>query len=71
MKRLTVAKRTDRGWMGAMNMAYRVSNEDILPTLKPGDQFTARVYNGDFTLYQVSVVRNRAPVLLQGRKTLA
>jgi cobalt-zinc-cadmium efflux system outer membrane protein len=55
-KRLTVANEPIEGWMGAMSMAYRVSNDDVLPTLKPGDQITARIYFGNLTLYDVAIV---------------
>ena len=55
-KQLTVANEPIEGWMGAMKMAFRVSNEDVLVQLKPGDQITAKVYEGDFTLYDVKVV---------------
>jgi Cu/Ag efflux protein CusF len=55
-KQLTVANEPIEGWMGAMTMAFRVSNEDVLVRLKPGDQITAKVYEGDFTLYDVKVV---------------
>ena len=54
-KRLTVRTEGIAGWMGAMTMAFKVSNEDVLPRLKPGDQITAKVYDGDFTLYDVAL----------------
>ena len=53
-KRLTVASEPIEGWMGAMTMAFKVSNEEVLEHLKPGDQITAKVYEGDFTLYDVA-----------------
>ncbi len=55
-KRLTVSNEAIEGWMGTMTMAYAVSNEDVLTRLKPGDQITAKVYDGDFTLHDVAVV---------------
>jgi outer membrane protein, heavy metal efflux system len=54
-KRLTVNTESIEGWMGAMTMAFKVSNEDVLTRLKPGDQITAKVYDGDFTLYDVAM----------------
>jgi len=55
-KRLTVNSEPIEGWMDGMTMAFRVSNEDVFARVKPGDQITAKVYDGDFTLYDVTVV---------------
>jgi len=55
-KRITVKNEPIDGWMGAMSMAYKVSNEEVLARLKPGDQITAKVYAGDLTLYDVAPV---------------
>ena len=55
-KPLTVTNEPIEGWMGAMTMAYAVGNKDVLNRVKVGDQITAKVYEGDSTLYQVEVV---------------
>ena len=56
-KRLTVSHPAIEGWMGAMTMAYAVDkSEEVLPRIKPGDQIAAKVYDSDFTLYEVQVV---------------
>ena len=55
-KRLTVANEAIEGWMGAMTMAYGVDKADeVLKVVKSGDQITATVYDGDYTLYDVKV----------------
>jgi Cu/Ag efflux protein CusF len=44
------------GWMDSMTMKYKVDDPKILKTVKPGDQITATVYEGDFTqLHKVQV----------------
>ena len=59
-KRVVVNGEKVDGWMNAMSMAYRVDKEEILKTLKPGDQITAKVYEGDFsTLHNVRVVASK------------
>jgi outer membrane protein, heavy metal efflux system len=61
-KRLTVTNEPIEGWMGTMTMGYTVDNEDVLNRVKAGDQITAKVYEGDFKLYDVQVVvQGRAP----------
>jgi cobalt-zinc-cadmium efflux system outer membrane protein len=59
-KRLTVSNEPIEGWMGAMTMAYAVDNEDVLNRVKAGDRITAKVYAGDFKLYEVAVVPQAA-----------
>ncbi|HJT71315.1 MAG TPA: TolC family protein [Terriglobales bacterium] len=54
--RITVTNEPIEGWMGSMTMAFKVSNEEVIPRLKPGDQISAKVYAGDLTLYDVTVV---------------
>jgi cobalt-zinc-cadmium efflux system outer membrane protein len=55
-KRLTVANEPISGGMGAMTMSYSVDNVEVLGRVKPGDHITAKMYEGDMTLYDVQVV---------------
>ena len=56
-KKLTINHEKVDGWMAAMTMSYKVDKEDILKSVKAGDQITARVYEGDFeTVYNVQKV---------------
>jgi Cu/Ag efflux protein CusF len=54
--RLTVNHGKVEGYMDAMTMPYKVDKPDILKQVKVGDQITATVYDGDYTLYDVHVV---------------
>lgn len=48
------------GWMEAMTMDYRVDDPAVLKTVKPGDQISATVYDGDIMmLHKVQVVSSR------------
>jgi cobalt-zinc-cadmium efflux system outer membrane protein len=55
-KPLTVTNEPIEGWMGVMTMAYGVDDRDVLNRVKVGDQITAKVYDGDSTLYEVEEV---------------
>ena len=56
-KSMTVDGENVPGWMMAMAMVYSPDKEDVLKTVKVGDQITATVKDGDFkTLYNVKVV---------------
>jgi Cu/Ag efflux protein CusF len=49
------------GWMDAMTMTYKVDNPSILDKVRPGDQITATVYDGDYSLHKVQIVGRSAP----------
>jgi len=57
-KTLTVNGENVEGWMSAMTMSYSADKPDVYDKVKPGDQTTAKVYDGDFaTLHDVEVVK--------------
>ena len=61
-KSMTVDGENVPGWMMAMAMMYTPDKEDVLKTVKVGDQIAATVKDGDFkTLYNVKVVPKDAP----------
>jgi Cu/Ag efflux protein CusF len=56
-KSLTVDFENVPGWMAAMAMVFSADKDDVYAKVKPGDQITAKVHDGDFkTLYDVKVV---------------
>ena len=56
-KSILVKNENIPGWMGSMTMPYTVDKPEVLKTVKPGDQVTAKVYEGDFkVLYDLKVV---------------
>jgi len=55
-KRITVTNEPIEGWMGGMTMGYAVDKEEVLTRVKVGDLIAAKVYEADFTLYDVQVV---------------
>ncbi len=57
---LTVNGEKVEGWMDAMTMKYKVDNKKVLKTVKPGDEITATVYEGDLSLHKVQVVSKPA-----------
>lgn len=56
-KTISVNNESIPGWMSSMTMTYHVDKPDVLKDVKPGDQVTAKVYEGDFmVLYDLKVV---------------
>lgn len=55
--RVTVSHGNVEGWMGAMTMAYPVDNREVLQNIKAGDEISATVFEGDSTLYEVTVLK--------------
>jgi Cu/Ag efflux protein CusF len=56
-KKITVNGEKVEGWMNSMTMLYSVDKEEVLKTLKAGDQITAKVYEGDYVvLHDIQVV---------------
>ena len=54
-KSLKVNGEEVKGWMAAMTMDYKVDDAAVLKKVKPGDQITATVYDGDLVLHKVQV----------------
>jgi Cu/Ag efflux protein CusF len=52
---LTVNGEKVEGWMDAMTMKYKVDDPKVLKSVKAGDQITATVYEGDYSLHKVQV----------------
>ena len=59
-KSMTVNGDKVEGWMDAMSMKYAVDNVDVFKTVKVGDDIEATVYDGDYKLYKVHVIKSRA-----------
>ena len=61
-KSLAVDGENVPGWMMAMTMVFSADKDDVYAKVKPGDQITAKVHDGDYkTLYGVEVVAKGAP----------
>lgn len=55
-RRLTVANEPVPGGMGAMTMNYAVDKDEVLGRVKAGDRITAKMFEGEMTLYEVQVL---------------
>jgi Cu/Ag efflux protein CusF len=60
-KTMVVNGEAVEGWMAAMTMTYVVDKDTPFKTVKVGDQITAKVYDGDFTLHDVQVAPPKSP----------
>ena len=56
-KSMTVDGDKVEGWMDAMSMKYAVDNAEVFKTVKVGDMIEATVYDGDYKLYKVHVIK--------------
>jgi len=56
-KSMTVDGDKVEGWMDAMSMKYQVDNADVFKAVKVGDMIEATVYDGDYKLYKVRVIK--------------
>lgn len=56
-KSMTVDGAKVEGWMDAMTMKYEVDNADVFKNAKVGDAIEATVYEGDYKLYHVRVIK--------------
>ena len=63
-KRLSITNEPTPGGMGAMTMSYAVDKEEMLGRVKPGDHITAKMYEGDMTLYDIQVLPVTPPAPL-------
>lgn len=54
---LTVANENIEGWMSPMTMSYKADKPDVYDKVKVGDQITAKVYDNDYLLHDVQVVK--------------
>jgi protein SCO1 len=57
---LKVRSEKVEGWMDAMTMSFKVDDPSILDTVKAGDEIVATVYNGDYSLHKVHVMKKSA-----------
>jgi len=58
-KNLEVNNERIEGWMEAMTMVYPIDDPSILDKVKRGDQITATVYEGDYSLHNIKVVEKK------------
>ena len=56
-KVMTVNHQKVEGFMDAMTMPYKVDKPEVFKQVKVGDQIQATVYEGDYTLYEIKVVK--------------
>ena len=52
-------------------MTYTVSNDAVLTSLKPGDLIIGKVYDGEFTLYDVALAPRESAAIAQAAQSAA
>ena len=63
-KQLSITNEPIPGGMGAMTMTYSAGKDELPVGVRPGDHITAKIYDGDTTLYEIQVL-TAAPAAAQ------
>ncbi len=64
-KKLSIANEPIPGGMGAMTMNYSVADEEVFARVKAGDHITAKMHEGEMTLYDLQIMPSTAAAASQ------